>query len=184
MLPGGFVNGHQQKWGPINQPSNGTGKNSEKFAAFGQFGQQVCAQLLCIAERELQSRESFEFMLYMGARCVVPECKDLWHPVTHTSCIRFLREASFVPTHETTKRMGWQKCARKAASCSLPHWHHLGHYSATHCGEGKASLLPWLKCFECFQPEKLPLDFPRTLQYDIQGMWNYGFFFSNHAKST
>lgn len=52
-----------------------------------------------------------------------------------------------------------------------------GTHSVTHYGEGKTFLLPrsQLKGFGCFQPEKLPLDFPWKLQYDIQGMQNYVF---------
>lgn len=112
LLPDRFVNGHQLNWELTNQSSNGTGKkkkkkNSEKLAVFDQLVRQVC-----IAERELQSRENFESMLNLGARHAVPESGHIWHSVTCTSCIWFLCEASF-PTEETIKRMGWQKCARK-----------------------------------------------------------------------
>lgn len=57
--------------GAFKKPSNGTGKNSEKIAVFEQLVEHVSTT----AERELQSRESFEFMQNVGARYVVPQCK-------------------------------------------------------------------------------------------------------------
>lgn len=84
------------------------------------------AQLLCTAERELQSRKSFEFMLKVGARHVVPECKYL-----AISGILGLTEAEsgfHVKFHFQAMNPQREWVDRRVQRrCSLPYWHHLGH---------------------------------------------------------
>lgn len=71
---------------------------------------------------------------------------------------------SFISNRRNHKENGLTEVCKEVAAFPIgTTW---GTNSATHCGEGKAFPLPssWLKCFGCFQPEKLPLNFPWTLQ--------------------